>query len=122
MKIVTVTRTLIYTGPETWVQMCQQRSFAKLEKELGHGRKITSNWGTVQDFPEPEPLTCTATHFEDGGRTTVVCGQLGEHKCSRCDKVVCFEHLNDHPMYLLADETKVCEGCYQPTDTMKDAL
>jgi hypothetical protein len=47
--IVTVTRTLTYTGPLTWVKMCQARAFVQLDRELDNEgtKKISSEWGEI---------------------------------------------------------------------------
>lgn len=52
LKIVRVTRTLTYEGPESWVAKCQANSFVELRRELGEGKSITSNWGPVEEIKE----------------------------------------------------------------------
>jgi hypothetical protein len=52
----TVKRTLIYTGPESWVQMCIERAFVKLQRQLGEGKSITSSWGEVEEWDGVEEV------------------------------------------------------------------
>lgn len=44
----TLVRTITYTGPQEWLDMCIDNAFISLEQELGKGKKITSKWRDVR--------------------------------------------------------------------------
>jgi len=50
-KIVTVTRTLTYTGPESWVRENARRAFVKLKRVLSDdgSKTIESKWGPIEE-------------------------------------------------------------------------
>lgn len=41
-------RTITYTGPQKWLDMCIDNAFISMEQELGKGKKITSKWRDVK--------------------------------------------------------------------------
>ncbi|MGP8268927.1 MAG: hypothetical protein ACLQLH_02570 [Terracidiphilus sp.] len=47
-ELLTEQRILTYRGPATWLNSCAARSFCALEKELGDGKSITSEWQKPQ--------------------------------------------------------------------------
>lgn len=40
----TLVRTITYTGPQEWLDMCVDNAFVSLKQELGKGKSITSKW------------------------------------------------------------------------------
>jgi hypothetical protein len=50
-KIFTVTRTLVYTGPELWVLENIRRAFVHLRRVLSDdgSKTIESSWGTIKE-------------------------------------------------------------------------
>lgn len=41
-------RTITYTGPQEWLDMCVDNAFIALKQELGKGKSITSKWRDVK--------------------------------------------------------------------------
>lgn len=41
-------RTITYTGPQEWLDMCVDNAFVALKQELGKGKSITSKWRDVK--------------------------------------------------------------------------
>lgn len=40
----TLVRTITYTGPQEWLDMCIDNAFVSMKQELGKGKSITSKW------------------------------------------------------------------------------